>query len=166
MDETSRIKWRTYFSSRVILLSDQLNWVGHSVRDFKSFPHSRATEFSSTIWNLCSVIACFRTANFDESSNYVVRRHSGDIVTAHPVQCTPHIALLQTCFQSWPRLLHPSITLSESNIVVRQLTHLNMYRFHFINIQILEMLFDTVTIIANRFHNGVTALLRSGWRSK
>jgi len=64
------------------------------------------------------------TANFDESSNYVVRRHSGDIVTAHPVQCTPHIALLQTCFQSWPRLLHPSITLSEAvEMLLRGVIH-------------------------------------------
>ncbi|KAF9561441.1 hypothetical protein CPC08DRAFT_817717 [Agrocybe pediades] len=62
--------------------------------------------------------------NFDESNNYVIRRHAGDIVTAHPVQCTPHISLLQTCFQSWPRLLHPSIPLPDAvDMLLRGVIH-------------------------------------------
>ncbi|KAH9477954.1 Cell morphogenesis protein PAG1 [Psilocybe cubensis] len=42
---------------------------------------------------------------FEESNNFVIRRHADGIVTAYPVQSSPHVSLLCTSFQAWPRLL-------------------------------------------------------------
>ncbi|PPQ93567.1 hypothetical protein CVT25_005559 [Psilocybe cyanescens] len=42
---------------------------------------------------------------FEESNNFVIRRHADGIVTAYSIQSSPHVSLLCTIFQAWPRLL-------------------------------------------------------------
>ena len=54
------------------------------------------------------------TAAYEESNNFIIRRHADGIAVAYPAQSHPHIQLLHTSFQAWPRLLHPSITLIDS----------------------------------------------------
>ncbi|KAF9480926.1 hypothetical protein BDN70DRAFT_992293 [Pholiota conissans] len=63
-------------------------------------------------------------ATYEESHNFVVRRHLDGIVIAYPIQSSPHISLLQTCFQAWPRLLHPSLELSDAiDMLLRGVAH-------------------------------------------
>jgi len=52
--------------------------------------------------------------NYDESNNYIFRHHPGGINVAYPAHLTPHISLLQTSFQAWPRCLHSSISISDA----------------------------------------------------
>jgi Cell morphogenesis N-terminal len=60
----------------------------------------------------------------EESHNYIIRRHSDGIVVAYPTHSAPHINLLQTCFQAWPRCLHPSIPfLDVVDILLRGIIH-------------------------------------------
>ena len=54
------------------------------------------------------------TSAYEESNNFVIRRHADGIVVAYPARFHPHIQLLHVSFQAWPRLLHPSITLIDS----------------------------------------------------
>ncbi|KAF8962299.1 cell morphogenesis C-terminal-domain-containing protein [Flammula alnicola] len=61
---------------------------------------------------------------YEESHSFAVRRHVDGIVVAYPIQLSPHISLLQTSFQAWPRLLHPSIALSEAiDMLLRGVIH-------------------------------------------
>ncbi|KDR72526.1 hypothetical protein GALMADRAFT_142849 [Galerina marginata CBS 339.88] len=61
---------------------------------------------------------------FEESSNFMVRRHADGIIVAYPVQSSPHISLLNTSFQAWPRLLHPSISLPDAvDMLLRGVVH-------------------------------------------
>jgi len=50
----------------------------------------------------------------EESNNYTIRRHPDGPTVAYPNQLGPQVTLLQTCFQSWPRCLHPSITVPDA----------------------------------------------------
>ena len=50
---------------------------------------------------------------FEESNYFILRRHADDITVAYPPNCSPHISVLNTTFQAWPRFLHPSIELSD-----------------------------------------------------
>jgi len=54
------------------------------------------------------------TSAYEESKNFIIRRHADGIVVAYPARFHSHIQLLYTSFQAWPRLLHPSITLIDS----------------------------------------------------
>lgn len=61
---------------------------------------------------------------FEESNNYVVRHHSNGITVAYPSNCSPHISILNTSFQAWPRFLHPSIELSDVvDLLLRGVIH-------------------------------------------
>ncbi|PPR02256.1 hypothetical protein CVT24_011605 [Panaeolus cyanescens] len=51
---------------------------------------------------------------YEETNNFVVRRHADNIVTAYSMQYIPQITLLQTCFQSWPRMLHSSLPIADA----------------------------------------------------
>lgn len=66
-------------------------------------------------------------AQHEEASySYVIHKH-GDITVAYPGQFTPHINLLKTCFQSWPRCLHSSsLTLGDAvDLLVRCTVHVD-----------------------------------------
>ena len=60
----------------------------------------------------------------EESNNYTIRRHPDGPTVAYPNQLVPHVVLLQTCFQSWPRCLHPTITVPDAvDILLRCVVH-------------------------------------------
>ncbi|KAJ3514095.1 hypothetical protein NLJ89_g2574 [Agrocybe chaxingu] len=61
---------------------------------------------------------------YEESNSYTVRRHPADIVVAYPNALLPHISLLNTCFQAWPRFAHPSIALPDAiDMLLRGVMH-------------------------------------------
>lgn len=60
----------------------------------------------------------------EESSNYLVRHHPNGIQVAYPSNCSPHISILNTSFQAWPRFLHPSIQLLDVvDLLLRGVIH-------------------------------------------
>ncbi|KAF5351214.1 hypothetical protein D9756_008427 [Leucocoprinus leucothites] len=62
--------------------------------------------------------------SFEESSNYIVRKHSDSYVTAYPAQFASQVNLLQTCFSAWPRCLHSSIPLGDAvEMLLRGVLH-------------------------------------------
>ena len=61
---------------------------------------------------------------FEESHNYIVGRHSNGIIVVYPMHFSPHMKLLQTCFQAWPRCLHSSIPFPDVvDILLRGVIH-------------------------------------------
>lgn len=62
--------------------------------------------------------------SYEETTNYVVRRHGDSYVTAYPAHLASQINLLQTCFLAWPRCLHSSIPLGDAvNMLLRGVLH-------------------------------------------
>jgi Cell morphogenesis N-terminal len=60
----------------------------------------------------------------EESHNYIIRRHSDGIIVVYPTHSVPHMNLLQTCFQAWPRCLQPFIPfLDVIDILLRGVIH-------------------------------------------
>src|ERR1700722_5883716 len=60
---------------------------------------------------------------FEETPNYTIRRHA-DTMVAYPNILVPQITLLRTCFNSWPRCLHPSVPLGDAiDILIRGVIH-------------------------------------------
>jgi hypothetical protein len=53
------------------------------------------------------------TVTYEEAHNYIVRRHPEGSVMYH-AQFVPQIIMLETCFRSWPRLLHSSLTIEDA----------------------------------------------------
>ncbi|KAJ7273302.1 cell morphogenesis N-terminal-domain-containing protein [Mycena rebaudengoi] len=61
---------------------------------------------------------------YEESHNFVVRRHPEGGTIAYPNQLVPQISMLQTCFQSWPRCLHPNLPVSTAiDMLIRGVVH-------------------------------------------
>ncbi|KAG6873883.1 hypothetical protein C0995_009662 [Termitomyces sp. Mi166 len=50
----------------------------------------------------------------EEAHNYITRQHANGSTVIYPSVFIPHINILQICFQSWPRLLHPVIPMDEA----------------------------------------------------
>lgn len=62
-------------------------------------------------------------APYDDSHNMVIRRHPEGAV-AYPNYLVTQIGVLQTCFQSWPRCLHPSLPLDDAiDMLIRGVIH-------------------------------------------
>jgi hypothetical protein len=62
--------------------------------------------------------------SFEEAHNYVTRRHAEGSFS-YPNSLIPHISMLQTCFQSWPRCLHPSLPLDNAiDMLLRGVVHI------------------------------------------
>lgn len=62
--------------------------------------------------------------SYEETHNYIIRRHP-DGAVAYSNQLVPQISLLQTCFQSWPRCLHPSLPTCEAvDMLIRGIIHI------------------------------------------
>ncbi|KAF8212053.1 cell morphogenesis N-terminal-domain-containing protein [Mycena galopus ATCC 62051] len=62
---------------------------------------------------------------YEESHNYVIRRHPEGGTVAYPNHLVPQISLLQTCFQSWPRCLHPNIPMPDAiDMLIRGVVHI------------------------------------------
>ncbi|KAF7761502.1 hypothetical protein Agabi119p4_9494 [Agaricus bisporus var. burnettii] len=65
-----------------------------------------------------------RIPTYEEASNYVVRRHSDNHVTAYPIHHLSQINLLQTCFLAWPRCLHSTVPLGDAvDMLLRGVIH-------------------------------------------
>ncbi|KAK2461035.1 hypothetical protein APHAL10511_006976 [Amanita phalloides] len=63
-------------------------------------------------------------APYDESPNNVTRRHMDGTLIAYPGLYTSHINLLRTCFESWPRFYHSSISLPDAtDMLLRCVIH-------------------------------------------
>lgn len=61
---------------------------------------------------------------YEESNSYTVRRHSDGQMVAYPSHLLPQVAVLQTCFQSWPRCLHPTIALGDAiDMLLKGIVH-------------------------------------------
>jgi len=62
--------------------------------------------------------------SFEESSNYVIRKHDDSFVIAYPLHHASQINLLQTCYSAWPRFLHPSLSLGDAiEMLLRGVLH-------------------------------------------
>ncbi|KAF8067774.1 cell morphogenesis N-terminal-domain-containing protein [Lyophyllum atratum] len=63
---------------------------------------------------------------YEETQNYAIRRHSDGHPVAYPNSFAPQIYMLQTCFQSWPRCLHPVIPLEDAlDMLLRGVVHVD-----------------------------------------
>ncbi|KAG5637178.1 hypothetical protein H0H81_005477 [Sphagnurus paluster] len=63
---------------------------------------------------------------YEEAHNFAVRRHSDGYTVAYPNNLIPHVQMLQTCFQSWPRCLHPTIPLEGAlDMILRGMIHVD-----------------------------------------
>ncbi|GLB39112.1 putative cell morphogenesis N-terminal [Lyophyllum shimeji] len=63
---------------------------------------------------------------YEEAHNYAIRRHPDGHAVAYPNSLLPQIHMLQTCFQSWPRLLHPGIALEDAlDMLLRGVIHVD-----------------------------------------
>ena len=61
---------------------------------------------------------------YEESHNYITRRHPDGITVVYPMHSAPLMHLLQTSFQAWPRCLHPSLPfLDVIDILLRGVIH-------------------------------------------
>ena len=61
---------------------------------------------------------------YEESHNFVVKRHMDGTLVGYPGMYTSHINLLRTCFESWPRFYHSSIPLSDAiEMMLRAVIH-------------------------------------------
>lgn len=62
--------------------------------------------------------------SYEESHNFVVRRHPEVGSLCYPTSLVPQVNLLQTCFMSWPRCLHPSLPATEAiDMLLRGVIH-------------------------------------------
>ncbi|KAF5391713.1 hypothetical protein D9757_001660 [Collybiopsis confluens] len=62
--------------------------------------------------------------SYEESHNFVVRKHPEAGSLAYPTSLAPRISLLQTCFMSWPRCLHSSLPVIDAiNLLLRGVIH-------------------------------------------
>jgi len=63
---------------------------------------------------------------YEEHNSVVIRRHPGGLTVAYPLSTAPHINLLQTCFQSWPRCMHSSILMADAvDLLLRGVIHVD-----------------------------------------
>lgn len=63
---------------------------------------------------------------YEDSHNYIIRKHS-EGTYAYPQSLSPHIFVLQTCFQAWPRCLHSSISLDTVvDMLLRGVMHVEL----------------------------------------
>jgi hypothetical protein len=89
--------------------------------------------------------------SFEETSNYVVRKHGDAYVTAYPTQFASQINLLQTCFSAWPRCLHQSIPLGEAvEMLLRGVLHVEP--------SLSEVAVDAVRRMVDEPSNGTTVI--------
>ncbi|KAJ7741597.1 cell morphogenesis N-terminal-domain-containing protein [Mycena maculata] len=62
---------------------------------------------------------------YEESHNFVIRRHPEGGTIAYPNSMVPQISMLQTCFQSWPRCLHPNVSMGDAiDMLIRGTVHI------------------------------------------
>jgi Cell morphogenesis N-terminal len=63
---------------------------------------------------------------YEEAHNFTIRRHQDSTIVAYPNHFVPQVVMLQTCFQSWPRCLHPSLILGDAlDMLLRGVVHVD-----------------------------------------
>ncbi|KEP47702.1 cell polarity protein [Rhizoctonia solani 123E] len=63
--------------------------------------------------------------SFEEGEQLVFKRR-GELSVAYPRHLDPQVYFLMVCFESWPRCLHPSISLIEAlDLLIRSLNHVD-----------------------------------------
>ncbi|KAF8624989.1 hypothetical protein AX15_005621 [Amanita polypyramis BW_CC] len=62
---------------------------------------------------------------YDETHNFITRRHADGTLVGYPGMYTSHINLLRTCIESWPRFYHSSGSLSDAvDMLLRGVIHI------------------------------------------
>ncbi|KAJ3766391.1 cell morphogenesis N-terminal-domain-containing protein [Lentinula raphanica] len=62
--------------------------------------------------------------SYEESHNYIRRKRPEVGLVGYPIALVPQVNLLQTCFMSWPRCLHPSLPITEAiDMLLRGVVH-------------------------------------------
>ncbi|KAI5120892.1 hypothetical protein M0805_002992 [Coniferiporia weirii] len=62
-------------------------------------------------------------SSYEDTAGLVIRQHP-EANVAYPSGFTTQISMLQTCFSSWPRCLHPSLPLDEAlDMLIRAIVH-------------------------------------------
>ncbi|KXN85573.1 Cell morphogenesis protein PAG1 [Leucoagaricus sp. SymC.cos] len=88
---------------------------------------------------------------FEESSNYIIRKHGDSYITAYPIQFAAQINLLLSCFSAWPRCLRSSIPLGDAvEMLLRGVLHVEP--------SLSEVAVDAVKRIMDEPSNGVTVI--------
>ncbi|KZT70488.1 hypothetical protein DAEQUDRAFT_764653 [Daedalea quercina L-15889] len=60
---------------------------------------------------------------YEDAHSFTIRRHPEGSV-AYPNQYVPHVSILQSVYQSWPRCLHPSLAVEDVyDMLIRGLVH-------------------------------------------
>ena len=60
---------------------------------------------------------------YEDAHSFTIRRHTEGSV-AYPNQYVPHIGILQSVYQSWPRCLHPSLDVEDAyDMLIRGIVH-------------------------------------------
>jgi hypothetical protein len=63
---------------------------------------------------------------YEEAHNFAIQRHPDGTTTTYPTHFTPQVSMLQTCFQSWPRCLHLSLTPVDAiHMLLRGMVHVD-----------------------------------------
>ncbi|KAL0571892.1 Cell morphogenesis protein PAG1 [Marasmius crinis-equi] len=64
--------------------------------------------------------------SFEETHNFVVRKHPEGGSVAYHVSLSPQVSLLQTCFRAWPRCLHQSLPVGDAiDMLLRGMIHVD-----------------------------------------
>ncbi|ESK91761.1 cell morphogenesis protein [Moniliophthora roreri MCA 2997] len=62
--------------------------------------------------------------SYEETHNFVVRKHLDGVSVAYHTSLAPQINMLQTCFKAWPRFLHESLSAGEAiDMLLRGMIH-------------------------------------------
>ena len=110
--------WDDYPSSSDLLPAAFMSKPG--MKEFFERCGSSLTAIALTCANSVGKMSVFddqwsmgRVNGHEDMSSLVIRRHLEGTI-AYPSSLVPQINMLQTCFQSWPRCLHPSLPLNDA----------------------------------------------------
>ena len=121
--------WDDYPSSSDLLPAAFMSKPG--MKDFFERCGSSLTAIALTCANSVGRMSVFDdiwsmgrlNGSHEDTSNLVIRRHLEGTV-AYPSSLSPQINMLQTCFQSWPRCLHPLLPLNDAiDMLIRGVIH-------------------------------------------
>jgi hypothetical protein len=121
--------WQDYPSSSEFLSPNVLNKPG--MQDFFDRCGVLLSHISVSCANAVGNMSVFDeqwsagrlNPSFEETHNFVIRRHP-DGTFAYSNSLAPQIAMLQTCFQAWPRCLHSSVPLRDAiDMLLRGVLH-------------------------------------------
>lgn len=95
-----------------------------------------------------------RLPSYEEAHNYLIRHHPEGVI-AYPTHLFAPISVLQMCYQSWPRCLHPSMKLdSVFDMLIRGVLHVEPGITEVASAALLRFTpdFTQSCILLSRFH--------------